>query len=77
MKELSYLSKNCYGIRVSSHGYQVLVPSPLRSIRAISAVESMGVGTYHFTQGPKSPSSKYDMNAYKASLFGSDMNFHI
>jgi len=32
------------------------VPSPLRSIRAISTIESIEVGTYHFTQVP-SPKS--------------------
>ena len=30
------------------------VPSHLRSIRTISTAESMEVGTYHFTQDPKS-----------------------
>ena len=30
------------------------VPSHLRSICAISTVESMEVGTYHFNRGPKS-----------------------
>ena len=39
---------SCRLIRASSYK----IPSHLRSIRAISAVESMEVGTYHFTQAP-------------------------
>jgi hypothetical protein len=46
-----------------------VVPSPMRSIRAILAVESMEVGTDHFTRVP-SPNPKYDMDAYMATLFG-------
>jgi len=42
------------------------VPSHLRSIHAILAIESMEVGTYHFTQG-----SKYDMDAHM-TLFGGE-----
>ena len=38
-------------------GSQVLLPSHLRSIRAISTVEGMEVGTYHFTRVP-SPKSR-------------------
>ena len=30
------------------------VPSHMRLIHAISTIESMEVGTYHFTRGPKS-----------------------
>jgi hypothetical protein len=45
------------------------VPSHLRLIRAVLAVESMEVGTYHFTWGPKSMSPKYDMDAYMATFF--------
>ena len=37
-------------LRACSHGF----PSHLRSIRAISIIESMKVGTYHFTQVSKS-----------------------
>ena len=36
----------------TSHGSQVQVPSHFRSILAISTVESMEVGTYHFTKVP-------------------------
>ena len=36
-----------------------------RSIRAISAVDGMEVGTYHIT---RVPSLKYDMDAYMATL---------
>ena len=32
---------------------KTLFPSHLRSIRAITAVENMELGTYHFTHGPK------------------------
>jgi hypothetical protein len=49
-------------IRVGSHGV------PRRSIRAISAVESMEVGTHHFIWS-KVLSPKYDMDAYMATLF--------
>jgi hypothetical protein len=44
------------------------VSSPSRSIRAISTVESMGVGTYHFTRVPS-----HDMDVYMASLFGGEV----
>ena len=44
-------------------GSQVLSPNSLEVIRAISAVESMKVGTYHFT-----PDSKYDMDAYMPTV---------
>jgi hypothetical protein len=46
------------------------VPSHLRSMYAMVAVQSMEVGTYHFTRGPKSqvPSPNYDMDAYMATL---------
>ena len=44
-----------------SKGPKSQVPVPLRSIYAISAVESVEVGTYHFTHG-----FKYDMDAYMA-----------
>ena len=42
-----------------------------RTIRAISAVESMEVGTYHFAQvpSPTSPSMTY-MDVYMTTLFG-------
>ena len=43
------------------------VPSHMRSIRAISTVENIEVGTFHFTLGPK-----YDMNVYMTTLFGSE-----
>ena len=39
--------------------------SHLTSICVISAIESMEVGTYHFTWG-----LKYDMDAYMTTLFG-------
>jgi hypothetical protein len=49
-------------------GSQILTPSHLRSIRAISTIESMKVGIYHFTRwGPK-----YDMDAYMALLAGGE-----
>jgi hypothetical protein len=46
------------------------VPSHLRSMYAMVAVQSMKVGTYHFTRGPKSQvlSPNYDMDAYMATL---------
>ena len=47
--------------RAGSHG----VPSHLRSIPAVLAIESMEVGTYHFAHGPK-----YDMDAHMTTLFG-------
>ena len=43
-------------------------PSHLRLIGAISTIESMGVGTYHFTWGPK-----YDMDAYMTTFFGGEV----
>ena len=49
------------------------VPSHLRSIRAISAVESMEVGTYHFTRGTQVLSPNYDMDAYMATLLGGEL----
>ena len=30
------------------------IPSHFRSIRAISTIDNIEVGSYHFTQGPKS-----------------------
>ena len=35
-------------------GPKFWVPSPLKSIRAISAIQSVEVETYHLTWGPKS-----------------------
>ena len=43
------------------------ISSHLRSIHAISNVESTEVGTYHFMRGPK-----YDMDVYMATLFGGE-----
>ena len=39
-------------VKWGSHSSQVLGPSHMRPIHAISAVESMEVGTYHFTRVP-------------------------
>ena len=44
-----------------------VVPSHLSSIRVILAVESMEVGTYHFTWGPK-----YDIDAHMTAIFGGE-----
>jgi hypothetical protein len=43
-------------------------PSHMMSIHAISTVESMEVGTYHFTQGSLIPSPNYDMDADMVAL---------
>ena len=51
-------------------GPKSYVPSHLRSICAILAIESMEVGTFHFTHGSKPVSPKYDMDSYMATLFG-------
>jgi hypothetical protein len=48
------------------------VPSHLRLIHAISTVESMEIGAYHFTQGPKSLVPKYDTDAYTTTPFGGE-----
>ena len=53
--------------RARAGSHESHVPSHLRSIRAILAVHSMKVGTYHFTWGPK-----YDMDVYMATLFGGE-----
>ena len=62
--------------RVGSHGSQDIycIPSHLRSICAILAIESMELGpSYHFTQGPMHAlSPKYDTYAHVATLFGGE-----
>ena len=47
------------------------VPSHLRLIRVILAVESMKVGTYTSLVS-QALSPKYDMNVYTATLFGDE-----
>ena len=49
-----------------ARGPKYWVSSHLRSIRAILVVESMKVGTYHFT---RVLSPKYDMDAYMTKLY--------
>ena len=44
-------------------------PTHFKSIHASSAVESMEVGTYHFTRIPR---PKYNMDAYMETLFESE-----
>jgi hypothetical protein len=51
-------------------GPKSCVSSHLTSVCAILAIESMEVGTFHFTHGSKSVGPKYDMDSYMATLFG-------
>ena len=48
------------------------VPCHLRSIRAISTVESMEVGTIT-AHGSQVLSPKYDMDVYMVTLFGGEV----
>ena len=52
-------------------GLKSQVPSHLRSIRAISAVERIIIGTYLLPNGVSS--SKYDMDVYMTTLFGGEI----
>ena len=57
-----------------NRGPKPYVPSYLRSIHAISIVESMEIVTYHSTWGPnfQALSPKYDIDVYMATLFGGE-----
>ena len=56
-RTLATLNPTTLALRAGSHGSQVLSPKSMRSIHAISTVERMEVGTYHFTRVP-SPKSQ-------------------
>ena len=52
-------------LRVGSHN----IPSHMRSIHPISTVESMEVGTYHFTHGFPSPKSQLLHGCLHGNIF--------
>ena len=54
---------------VALHTCPNLSLSHMRPICGILAVESIEVGTYHFTHVPN---RKYDMDAYMATLLGGE-----
>ena len=60
---------NWFYIVTGFKGRFTRVPSHVRSICAISNVETMEVETYHFTQGSQVLSPMYDVDAYMVTLF--------
>ncbi len=62
------LASHIMTLRAGPH----MVPSHLSSIHAISTVENMEVGFYHFTWGSQVLSPNYDMDVYMATLFGGE-----